>query len=219
MFGILWFLFITFSISASMVWVLDNNGSVVINWLGYQVQADILTAILLAILFTILTFIFSYITARLLAIKFPNLLKLFFRKNYLKRLEKVVHRHHRAFKTMSHLLLALETNDQKSAEKLHAEFKKLIKDSSLNNFFSGNLAFKQQQFSKAADFFTKFSDDKNAKILVMKSKLNLALQNQDEVTTIAYAEQILSVKKDDYETAKILLRLYKKRSLWKEAKS
>jgi HemY protein len=218
MLGILWFLFVTFTISASLVWVLDNNGSVVINWLGYQVQTDILTAILLAIFFTITTFILSYFAARILAIKFPNLLKIFFRRKHLKRLEKLVHRHHKAFETMSQLLFALENSDTKSAENLQNKFAKLIKSPALNNFFLGKIYFENKQFSKAIEVFSK-SDDKNAKILTLKSKLQLALQNKDETSIIAYAKQILSVKKNDIATAKILLSFYKKLSLWQEAKN
>lgn len=81
MLGILWFLFVAASVSFSLVWLLDNEGMVVVNWLGYQAQMDILTAILLSVFFTILVFIFSYLLTRILAIKFPNFLKLFFKKN------------------------------------------------------------------------------------------------------------------------------------------
>jgi HemY protein len=218
MLGILWFLFVTFTISASLIWVLDNNGSVIITWLGYQIQTDILTAILLAIFFTVFTFFISYLAARILAIKFPNLLKIFFRRSHVKRLEKLVHRHHKAFQTMSQLLLALENSDQNSSIELQKKFSKLIKNQPLNNFFLGKIFFEKKEFSKAAELFAKFPDDKNAKILILKSKLQLAIQNNDETSVMAYAEQILSVQKNDFATAKILLTLYKKRSLWQEAK-
>ena len=38
----------------------------------------------------------------------PNLLKLFSRKSYIRRLEKLVHRHHKAYDIMAQLMLALE---------------------------------------------------------------------------------------------------------------
>ena len=218
MFGILWFLFITFAISSSLVWLLDHDGSVVITWFGYQVQTDAVTAILLAIFFTLLVFAISYLLARILAIRFPNILKFFFRKKYLKSLEKIVHRHHQAFDVMSQLLLALEVKDKKSAVILQKKFSHLIKNSALNNFFLGKISFDSQDFSRSAEFFSKYEENKHAKILVLKSKLQLALKNQDEVSAIAYAKQILSARPDNFDIAKILFALYKKCGLWQDAK-
>ena len=90
MFTILWFLLVTFALATSLVWMLDHNGDVVITWLGYQAQTDILTAFLLAIFFTVLACSVSYLLARILAIKFPNLLKLFFKKKLHQTFGKAV---------------------------------------------------------------------------------------------------------------------------------
>lgn len=219
MFAIFWFLFIASIIATSLVWLLDHNGLVLITWLGYQLQTDILTAIILAILFTVAVFTFAYFLARLLAIRFPNLLKIFFRRSYLKKLEKLVQRHHQAFNIMTQMMLALEIKDEKAAEDLQKRFSKLIKNSDLNNFFLGKILFEKGEFSKAAGLFAKFGENKHAKILVLKSKFKLALQNQDESTAIAYAKQILSVKRDNLDTARTLFMLYKKRGLWQDAKA
>jgi uncharacterized membrane-anchored protein len=219
MFAILWFLFIASSIAISLVWLLDHNGTVIITWLGYEASTDILTAILIAVFCALMIFAFSYILARILAIKFPNLLKILFRKSHAKRLEKLVLRHHQAFDIMTQLMLALEVADKKSATDLQKRFVKLIKNPPLNNFFLGKLAFQEQEFLKSSELFAKFGENKHAKILVLKSKFKLALQNQDEVTAIAYAKQILLVKRDSFETATTLFALYKKRGLWQDAKA
>lgn len=213
-----WFLFLAFAISTPLIWMLNHDGQVVITWLGFEAQTDILTAIILAILFTLLVFIISYAVTRILAIRFPNLLKMFFKKTYLKRLEKLVHRHWQGLDVMAQLLMAIETKDLKSSEKLQKKLSKLIKNPQLNNFLSGKLAFDNKDFASAEEFFTKLGDDKNAKILVLKSKFKLALETNDEVTAIAYAKQILSVKKDNIDMARTLLSLYKKQGLWQDAK-
>ncbi len=218
MLGILWFLFIATSVSFSLVWLLDNEGMVVVNWLGYQAQMDILTAILLAVFFTILVFIFSYLLTRILAIKFPNFLKLFFKKNYVRQLEKAIHRHHQAFDLMANSLLALEAHDHKLAEDLQKKFSKLVKNPQINNFFLGKIFFEKADFSKSVEFFSKFGENRNSKILVLKSKFKLALQNQDDVGAMAYAKQILSVKYIDFEIVRTLFLLYKKNGLWQDAK-
>jgi HemY protein len=219
MIAILWFLFIAFAITASMVWVLDHNGVVLINWLGYEAKTDILTAIILAIFFTLVIFAFSYLAARILAIRFPNLLKFFFRKTYLRKLEKLVKRHHQAFDLMTQTMLALEVNDKKAAQDLQKKFEKLIKNPSLNNFFLGKIHFEKEEFAKAAEYFSKNTNNKHAQILVLKSKFNLALQNKEENVAIAYAKQILALKRDSLSTVKILFSLYKKQGMWQEAKA
>ncbi len=76
----LWFLFVAVSIAASITWMLDHNGSITINWLGYEAKTDILTAVLLVIFFTLLVFAISYASARVLAIKLPRFSKLFKKK-------------------------------------------------------------------------------------------------------------------------------------------
>ena len=219
MFAILWFLFIAVLLTLPMAWVLENNGSVIITWLGYEVATDVLTAILLAVFCALMIFAFSYLLARILALKFPNLLKIIFGRTYSKSLEKVIFRHHKAFDLMTQAFLALEVGDKKFATDAQKKFNKLIKNPSLNNFFLGKIFFQDRDFSKAAEFFEKFGDNKHAKILVLKSKFKLALEEGDEVSAIAYAKQILSLKRDSFETAIALFSLYKKRGLWQDAKA
>lgn len=217
MFTVLWFLFIAFFISLATAWLVDHDGLVIINWLGYEVKTDILVAILVAVLITVLVFLVSYLIARILAIKFPNVFKIFFRRLYLRKLEKLVHRYRKSQKIMLQLLLATEAGDIKAADGFLSDFSAKIKNPKLNNFFLGKIAFKKGDFAKAADLFAKFGEDKNAKILVLKSKLEMALSAQDYSGGIAYAKQILSVKKDG-DIAKRLFVLYKKQGLWTEAR-
>lgn len=215
---ILWILFLVLAIASPLLWTLDNSGFVLINWLGYEVKTNILTAILLAIIFTFLIVFLSYLLTKILSLKFPDLLKIFFKKNYAKHLEKIIRKHHRAFELSSQLLLALEVNDQKLAEKLQKEFSKLVKNRHLNDFFLAKIFFEKKEFSKSYELFAKFSDNKNAKILALKSKLEFALQNHDETAAIAYAKQIISTKDNDLKTAKTLFSLYKKLGLWQDSK-
>lgn len=219
MLTILWFLLVTFFLTASFVWLIDHNGSVVITWLGYQVQADMLTAIVLAALFSLIAFAVSYLVARLLAIKFPSLLRILFRRSYVRSLEKLVLKHRRGFDTAVELMLALEISDKKSTEELYKKFEKLIRHSGLNDFFLGKIYFEKGQFSKAAEIFEKFPNNSHAKILVLRAKFELALQEQNETRAIACAKQILSVQNDAIDVAKKLFALYKKQGLWQDAKN
>lgn len=219
MFTVIWFLLITFLITSSFIWLLDHNGSVVITWLGYQVQADMLTAIVLAALFSLMAFVISYLVARILAIKFPTLLRALFKRSYVRSLEKLVLKHRRGFDSMVELILALEIGDKESAKNLHKKLEKFIKHSGLNDFFSGKILFEKGDFAKAAEIFEKFSSNSHAKIMVLRAKFELALQNQDETKAIAYAKQILSVQYENLDVAKRLFSLYKKRGMWQDAKN
>ena len=128
-------------------------------------------------------------------------------------------RHSKAFDVMADLMLSLEVRDEKSSRDLQKKFSKLIKNQPLNQFFLGKIAFEKGDFSESAELFAKFGDNKHAKILVLKSKLKLAMQNDDEAKAIAYAKQILALKHGIFETAQTLFALYKKRGMWQEAKS
>lgn len=79
MFKTLCFLFIASVITASVVWMLDHDGSIIISWLGYEARTDILTGILLTIIFTLTVSVLAYIIAKILAIRFPGFSKLFFK--------------------------------------------------------------------------------------------------------------------------------------------
>ena len=117
MLTILWYIFLVFTITTGIVWIIENNGSLLINWLGYEIQTDILTATLIFAFFLVFIALISYILTRLLSIKFPQLLKLLFKKSYTKKLEKIISNHHKGFETLSRLLLAIEVDDYESAKK------------------------------------------------------------------------------------------------------
>lgn len=219
MFAILWFLFIAFTATISLVWVLDHNGTVLVTWLGYEAKTDILTALLLAILFAAIVFVFSYIVARILALKFPNLFKLLFKKSYVKRLEGTIHRHWQGIDITSQLLLSLESDDVKNSIALQKKLSSLIKNPQLNNFLLGKIYYQSKDFSKAAEYFSKIENSKFAKIMELTCKFEIAMEKHDNSTAIAYAKQILSLKKDNSRIIKSLFMLYKKEGLWQEAKA
>ena len=182
-------------------------------------MTDIFTAILIAAIFSLTIFAISYLLARILAIRFPNLLKVLFRRTYVRGLEKTARKHEEGFEVLTNALLALEINDEKSAETFRKKYDKLIKHRGLSNFLAARISFEKGEFSEAAEIFEKFPDNSHAKILVLKSKFKLALQDKDETKAIAYAKQILSAKHGSFEIAQNLFILYKKYGFWQDAKN
>ena len=219
MLTILWYIFLVFILTTSLVWIIENNGSIVINWLGYEVQTDILTSLLICVFFLTLVAFTSYILTRLLAIKFPQLLRLLFKKSYTRKLEQVISRHHDGFEDLSKLLLALEVDDFESAKKTYKKFSKHIKYKNLNNFFEAKFAIENGDFGASESYFSQYKENPHAKILVLKSKLKIAIKNQEDQKAIEIAKEILILKKDSLKTAQELLRLYKKNGNWQSAKS
>lgn len=220
MLTILWYIFLVFISTTLIVWIIENNGSIVIDWLGYQIQTDILTAILIFAFFLTSIALFSYLLTRLLAIKFPQLLKLLFKKSYTKKLEQIILNHHKGFETLSNLLLAMEVDDFESAKKIHKNLLKEIKYKNINNFFEAKFAIENNDFNIAEKYFVQY--DKNhphAKILLLKSKLKIAIKGNEDAKAIEIAKQIITLKKDSIKTAQELLKLYKKNGNWQSAKT
>ena len=218
MLTILWYIFLVFILTTSLVWIIENNGSIVINWLGYEVQTDILTSLLIFAFFLTLVALISYFLTRLLAIKFPQLLKLLFKKSYTKKLEQIIINHHLGFETLSKLLLAMEVDDFENAKKIHKDFSKQIKYKNLNNFFEAKFAIEKGNFDVSEKYFAQYEENQHAKILLLKSKLKIAIKNKEDQRAIEIAKQILVMKKDSLKTAQDLLKLYKRNGNWQSAK-
>lgn len=61
MIRLLTLILIAVAISIGLGWMLDNNGIVEINWLGYEIITDVFTTFVVITIATILIFILSYI--------------------------------------------------------------------------------------------------------------------------------------------------------------
>ena len=60
MFRIIFLILVAFLTSGLIIWVIDHDGFVLVNWLGYELKTNIVTAITLSILFTATIFSISY---------------------------------------------------------------------------------------------------------------------------------------------------------------
>ena len=50
------------------VWLINNNGLVVINWFGYQISTDALTACFILMFGSLMIFTFAYVLAKVLGV-------------------------------------------------------------------------------------------------------------------------------------------------------
>ncbi|GDX36213.1 hypothetical protein LBMAG18_07240 [Alphaproteobacteria bacterium] len=214
MFTVFWFIIVLFISTYSIVWLIDNNGDVMVNWLGYQMQTDVLTTVLITIFFTILIIVLASLLTRILAIKFPSLLRFFFKRNYTKSLEKIVLRHQHGFDDLSSLLLAIELKDQKYINLHQKNFSAKIKNKKLNNFIKGKIALSRDDQQNVIHYFSQFSGNNHANILTYNAKFNLAIESSQESKAIAYGKQLCRLDKNRIDVAKKLIILCRKNGLW-----
>jgi len=217
MFTVFWFIITLFLTTYSVAWLVDNNGSVIVNWLGYEMQTDVLTIIIATIVLTItIVFLASFLT-RILAIKFPSLLKFFFKRNYTRSLEKIIARHHQGFDELANLLLAIENHDKKYINIHQKNLQKKIKHKKINDFLLGKIALDQKDNAKIIKYFSQFIGNNNANILCLKARFNLALEQNDETRIIAWGKQLCKLE-NNIEIAKKLIPICKKHGLWQDVK-
>ncbi len=218
MLKILYYTFLVFFASVGISWMLDNNGLILIKWLGYEVQTDILTAVFIVLVGAFLSAILLYVFTALLSIRFPWLMRLFFRRSYTKKLEKIIKRHHNAFDQLAQVMMAIELDDKNSFTKLRKKLFELVKNSSIHDFLNAKQALSDGNLSLAKKSLSNFSDNKHGKILLLKVKMQIAVKNQDNLKALAYGNQVLGLAKESMDVVFEMLSLYKKTGQWHMAK-
>ncbi|MFM7702720.1 MAG: hypothetical protein ACKO6C_04605 [Alphaproteobacteria bacterium] len=219
MFTIIWYIILIFLITNSIVWVIENNGTIEINWLDYNIQTDILTAILILGFFLILTITLSYFLTRILAIKFPELLKFFFRKSYTKKLEKIISNHHQGFETLSKILIALEIQDYEYSKKLFKVYQKQIKYKTIQNFLEAKFAFYDKDFEKSEKIYNGFANFYQGKILHLNAKFKNFITNNELKKALETGNEILKNTHNNFSVATDLIKIYKKNGDWQSTKA
>jgi len=217
MFKIIWLTFVVVVISFALSIVADNNGVVVITWLGYEVSIDVLSAIIFSFLSAFLIFILLEFVHIIFTFKYLRFLKSLFTRSPLSKLKKSLAIDQKAFDVMLRLLMAIEADDLKAASKLQRKLSSLIKNSDYDNYFLGKIALKKGQFKKSKEYFSEIDLDKNSKILALNSDLKLLLQKQDDDSALKVAKDILDLKSNDIYTLSSLFESYKNKEKWLDA--
>ncbi len=185
------FIFSALLIGSLFSWIIDNNGSIIINWLGYEITTDILTILLILLFILVMVFAITYLVARILSFRFPFFLKFFSAKSQSIRNTNLIKKYWQAIDLMPELLVAIEIKDIDVANNYQRKFSKLIKNPNLNNFFLGKIAKSEKKFSDAEEYYNKLTKTRLTEILPIKLKITQALEIKDEKTAVSYAIQNL----------------------------
>jgi HemY protein len=210
MFKISWYVFVIFILSISIVWIIENNGSILINWIGYEIETDILSALILVGFIIVFLVIFLIIISKILSFKFPKLHKFFFKKSYINKLEKIIKNHHKSFDHITNIMIAIEANEIEDAKKIYQDLQKLTKHKYVNNFFAGKFALNSNDIKKAKIIFNEYSENSYAKILLLKTEFKEAIQDNSVNKAINIGNKILELKSHEIDVAKELAMIYLK---------
>lgn len=66
MLKIIWLTILTAIIATPMVWLSENNGTVIIDWLGYEITTDVATTISVILISVLFVILISYIITKIL---------------------------------------------------------------------------------------------------------------------------------------------------------
>ena len=119
MFRIITFLIWGILIALGLVWLMENDGLVIINWLGYQITMRSSVALLLIIFDLILIFLFAYFLAKIFSFKWclPNFLK----HNPLKEKDQIIAKSQNVIDLVKKYFIAVDDRNLKLAQKLKKE--------------------------------------------------------------------------------------------------
>ena len=134
MFRFLKLLLIVSAVAFGVIWLINHNGEVVVNWLDYQIRTDIFMAVVIAILSVVLIFFFAYLLMKTMSFSFSGLFKVSIKKSKLKKLEKAGVRYEDALEELGNALLAIEGGDVKEAKRACKKFDSLVANRELVEF-------------------------------------------------------------------------------------
>lgn len=123
MFRLIKLLMILAVFALATTWLINNNGEVVINWLGYEIITDILMIVVLSLLFLVLIFIIFILFLKLFAFKINFLKGRFSNARDDKKLKKIAKENEESLTNLTKILALLDEEEVKLAKK---EYKKFI---------------------------------------------------------------------------------------------
>lgn len=160
-----------------IVWLFENNGTVLIDWLGYEVKSNVITAIIILI---ICHYVLVFLRAILSAIFSFNLKKIFnnwSKKRKLNNLTKSVESDKKSFELIFDIIKFLEEGNKDKALASHKELAKFSSNKELKEVLLAKVLFQQGELKKSQEIFSKLKiastadfGKKDEKTLISKLK-------------------------------------------------
>ncbi|MBL6664241.1 MAG: heme biosynthesis HemY N-terminal domain-containing protein [Rickettsiales bacterium] len=184
-----------FVISSALVWMIENNGSLEIVWLGYLIKTDILTSLIIVALLYVALAIFWKIISGIFSVN----LKALFSPNKLKKLSKLLQKDEQSFNMILSILQNLENGDNKEALQNHKQLTKTSNNEELNDFLLAKIYYCLEDYKKSQEIASKLENSESS-ILILASELELALKKKDKTNISHLVDEIIEKSPHDSQS-------------------
>lgn len=201
---VIFFILIT-AISIVFAWLADNQGNVVVNWLGYRISASVTFAFFFSFLI-IITAVF-FIEFILFVKNAPDKIRNRIAK---RKMEK-------GLAALTKGFAALEVADVKKSSSAAKESIKMIPNEPLAMMLAAKSAQTNDDIKSAKIFFSKLLENKDTEYMAVKGLISAAKKEGDKDTAVALAERAYKIAPDSKSVVPVMIQLYKQAGKWSEA--
>lgn len=201
----LFFLLFLTIFSLAALWFVENDGSIVVEWVGYRIQTSVAFAILFSIITIVVCTLFLQI---ILWIKSAP-------KRYRKTLKDK--KLNRGLTALTQGFAAIAAGDIKQARTLSVRANSNLDNMPLTKLLAAQTAQLEGNRQLAQEHYTSMLGDKETEIIAIKGLLLEAKQDDDINKALFLAEKAYALRPDTDWVILILLELSKKLKRWPTA--
>lgn len=199
---------LTLTIAAIVAaWFVENDGSILVVWMGYRIQTSVAFAILASGIVFIL--LFSILQILIYLKNIP--------KNYKK--SATGKKREKGFVALSKGFIAIAAGDGKQAKKLSKQAVGYLGQAPATRLLEAQSAQLEGNSAEAEIHYNAMLENKETEIIAIKGLLIQAEKNEDLKKAIFLAEKAIKIQPDSTWANPVLLRLYKITKRWEEAKN
>ncbi len=191
-----------FAIAA--LWFAENDGSIVVEWLGYRIQTSVAIAMLCSLVFVVVCVLLTQIFIWIRSIP---------KRYHSSRREK---RLNRGLEALTKGFAAIAAEDIKSAKSLAKKASNNLDNMPLTNLLAAQTAKLEGNKKIAQLEYDAVMANKETEIIAIKDLLLEAKEENDFGKALFLAEKAYSIKPDAAWVIKILIDLYKKMHKWQK---
>ncbi len=181
MIRVIWFIFRLAVLSAIVAWAIEHQGTVNIDWQGYEVETS--TGVLLFLIaFVVIVFALMYRFYRAF-ISVPKMVR-----NYNK-----VQSREKGYLAITKGLAAVAAGDKISAQRHANRAKKLLPSASMTGLLTAQAALLNNNKDVAKLEFENLLDDNNAAFFGIRGLINLAAKDQDNNQLVSLMQKAESI--------------------------
>ena len=188
------------------VWVIEQPGTIVIKWNGYEVNTSLgimAVSIFILIIFSALTYRFWLFIKSI-----PKTLSVSWQGN----------RRVRGYQALTEGMVALAAGDPEQAKHLAQKAGQLLNEVPLTMLLSAQAAQLSGDDQAARRFFQSMTSSHQTEFLGLRGLINQAIKQNDEDEAVKLVYRAHSLRPDSDWVSRSLFELQTRKGLWKEAK-